>query len=474
MRLSIRYQLLLPLLTLMVGVAGMSTWTALASANRARHQLEKQMLEVGGTVSSATFPRNLAALRLMKGMAGADFLLCDSHRQPLLDEEGQPLMTLAELPTRIPEPAKDWRANPLGQAVEVAGHGYFCQSVPVGADVQANLIVYIFYSQSLWRDALWQAIRPALIFGVLGSLISILLLVVVAARLTRRIQQMDQRTRQIAAGDFSPMDLPSRDDELRDLGQSVNDMAQQLAQYQETMARTERLRLLGQVSGGLAHQLRNGVTGARLAIQLFHREYPDSKSSESLQVALRQLGLVETHLKRFLDLGKALQLDKKPCDLNHLVQEALTLITPQCRHAHIDLRPPINTGPLQLNADASQLNHVLLNLLTNAAEAASPGGWVQVRLENRGQRAYLDVLDSGPGPDPALAPRLFEPFVTGKPEGVGLGLAVARQVAEAHGGALSWSRQPEGTCFRLELPLHAVKLAPARACNVLESSMASQ
>src|SRR4029453_3125870 len=121
------------------------------------------------------------------------------------------------------------------------GRSFFCLGVPVGEDVQANLIVYIFYPESLWRDALWEAIRPALIFGALGILASILLLVVVAGRLTRRIEQMEQRTRQIAAGDFSPMPLPHRNDELRDLGRSVNDMAQQLARYQDSMAKTERL-----------------------------------------------------------------------------------------------------------------------------------------------------------------------------------------------------------------------------------------
>jgi len=88
-----------------------------------------------------------------------------------------------------------------------------------------------------------------------------------ARGLSRRIRELERRTRLIAAGDFSPMPLPTRDDELRDLARSVNDMAERLAQLQEAARKTERLRLLGQVSGGLAHQLRNGVTGARLAVQ---------------------------------------------------------------------------------------------------------------------------------------------------------------------------------------------------------------
>ena len=139
----------------------------------------------------------------------------------------------------------------------------------------------------------------------------------------RRIQELERRTRIIASGDFSPMPLPDRNDEFRDLGQSINDMAQQLAQLQETMEKTERLRLLGQVSGGLAHQLRNGVTGARLALQLHAREVNGHADSEAIDVALRQLNLVEANLQRFLHLGKTDPQAQAPCSLAPLVDEAV-------------------------------------------------------------------------------------------------------------------------------------------------------
>jgi nitrogen-specific signal transduction histidine kinase len=79
---------------------------------------------------------------------------------------------------------------------------------------------------------------------------------------------------------------------------------------------------------------------------------------------------------------------------------------------------------------------------------------VEVRLgPPAGNRVTVEVVDNGPGPTPDVAEKLFEPFVTGKPEGVGLGLAVARQVAEAHGGGVGWRRVDGQTCFAVELPL---------------------
>src|SRR5207253_9546235 len=118
----------------------------------------------------------------------------------------------------------------------------------------------------------WDALQPVLVLGGLFGLASLALAFGLGQRLSRRVRELERRTRLIAAGDFSPMPLPAPNDEIRDLARSVNEMAERLARFHEATRRTERLRLLGQVSGGLAHQLRNGLAGARLAVQLFVHE----------------------------------------------------------------------------------------------------------------------------------------------------------------------------------------------------------
>jgi signal transduction histidine kinase len=449
MRWSIRYQLLIPLLILLLGVVGISTWTGLASADRARRQVETQVRDIARTVlKETTIPRNKRALQLMRGLSEAEYLLDEGTGEVITT------LDIDQKPEGLPEPTADWETLQLGPRVTVNGKAYLCNGVQRS---DPAFTLYIFYPESLLRDARWEAIRPSLILGAFGGLASIVLAVGLAQRLSRRIQELERRTRLIAAGDFSPMPLPGRNDELRDLGRSVNDMAQHLAQLQETVQKTERFRLLGQVSGGLAHQLRNGVTGARLAVQLHARQCQTETEAEALQVALRQLALVESHLKRFLELGNSTNLVRQPHSLPALLQEAITLLRPQCVHARIELRwlPP--REPLTVLGDAGQLGHLFLNVIGNAIEAAGPGGSVAVtvRVKDRaaGDRlAVIEVTDSGPGPPPEIAARLFEPFVTGKPEGVGLGLAVGRQVVEAHGGTLQWHRAADRTCFEMELP----------------------
>ena len=213
----------------------------------------------------------------------------------------------------------------------------------------------------------------------------------------------------------------------------------------------ERLRLLGQVAGGLAHQLRNGVAGAKLALQLHSRACMES-DGDSLDVARRQLSRVENDLARFLELGRA-DAARRPCHIVEIVDEAAKLLRPQCRHSDVQLcwEPPA-FDPVVVG-DPGRLAHIVVNLLTNAVEAAGRGGHVEVVVDQpREGSCVIEVLDSGPGISPHVARRLSQPFVTGKSNGVGLGLFVARQAAEAHGGRLEWRQERGLTCFRVELP----------------------
>lgn len=471
MRWSIRYQLLLPLFILLLGVVGISTWTALTAAARARGEIEKGVRRVSHLLSDSPGLRlNRGILERMKKLTDAEFHLVDVREVVPSDSDRAPSTLLPQAIADLELPpaeavVDDWKTLRLGPTVKVANERYLGSGVQLRRGGIDEGTLYIFYPERLWREALWAAVQPSLILGLVGAAVSLLVAVAVSQRLGRRIQALERRTRQIAGGDFSPMPLPRRNDELRDLSQSVNDMAQQLAQLQETVRQTERLRLLGQVSGGLAHQLRNGVTGARLAVQLHARSCDGHADAESLDVALRQLDLVEANLKRFLDVGRTDEPRREPCSIATVVDDAVALLRPQCRHAHIDLRWQAPAPGPVIQGDVGRLQHLFLNILGNAVEAAGCDGSVEVRLDKaeggrgqaeggkNGEYCVVEVIDSGPGPPPAIADRLFQPFVTGKREGVGLGLAVARRVAEAHGGRIDWRRDNNRTCFRIELPI---------------------
>jgi signal transduction histidine kinase len=451
MRWRIRYQLLVPLLALLLAVLGASTWTAFTSVRRARQQIENQVRDVARVLAESRFPLTSHVLEQTRGLSGAEYVV--------VSRDGRQVTTLPTETVPLPETAAGWQSLQLGPRATVAGQTYLCFGLRLDqprTDHAAAL--YILYPEAKWREALWEALRPSLVLGGLGVVASAALAAGVARRLSRRIQDLEAHTRRIAAGDFGPMPLAGYRDELYDLGRSVNDMAEQLAQLQQAVEKNERLRLLGQLSAGLAHQLRNGVTGARLAVQLHARECDSAADREALDVAVRQLDLLELNLKRFLELGRTGSPRREACPIASVVDEAVLLLRPQCRHVHVELRwRPPDTIVL-VPGDPGQLRHLVLNVLGNAVEAAGPGGWVEVRMRQAEAGAAavgIEVTDSGPGPPAEVKGRLFEPFVTGKREGVGLGLAVARQVALAHGGSLAYCPEEAHTCFRIVLPLEA-------------------
>lgn len=454
MQWHLRAQLLVPLGLLLLGVVGISTWTALSSASHARQRLEERVQQVARALTEPPqFPLSAQVLEKMKRLSGAEYLL--------IGENGTRLTTLSDAQQIMPDEkaiAKEWHQIALDARMTIHNEPYLYSGTRLRPPRQ-DRILYILYPESAWRDILLEAVRPSLILGGFLGTASILLTLAVGRRVTRRIQNVKERAQHIAKGDFSPMPLPLPKDEIHDLTQAINEMAQQLADYQQAMQRTERLRLLGQVSGGLAHQLRNGITGARLSLQLYMQDFEQSQSPNTvlqdpsaLQVALRQLNLLESHLKRFLNLGKPQQPELATLSITELVNNVIPLIEPRCQHAQIEIRYQLPREPFTMQGDAEQLQEMLLNILTNAVEAAGSEGWLQIEVkELSSDRLQIRVLDSGSGPDKKIADKLFEPLVTGKPEGIGLGLAVSQQIAQAHRGTIQWHRENQATCFTIEL-----------------------
>jgi signal transduction histidine kinase len=157
---------------------------------------------------------------------------------------------------------------------------------------------------------------------------------------------------------------------------------------------------------------------------------------------------MESYLQRFLTLSRPRPANKTTVSLDALVDDVVALVQPACLHAAIEMTVSKPASPLYVQGDAEELRQLVINLALNAVDAASgqvpSAAKIRISLDRIEEVAALCVEDSGPGPADDVAARLFEPFVTGKPEGTGLGLFVARQIAEDHHGTIR---------FIVELPL---------------------
>src|SRR5262245_2874043 len=357
MRWSIRYRLLVPLGLLLLGVVATSIWSAVLAASHAKERIARRVLEVTETAAAANYPLTPNVLKQMKGYSGAEYLLAAA--------DGARTSTFPEGPVELPAVAADHAdGSAFGPTVEVNGVRYRFGRLMIRNHPNEGATLYIFYPESSLQEGLWDAVRPSLVLGLFGGLAAVAVAIGIGQRLVSRIRELERRTRLIAGGDFSPMPLPRQNDELRDLSASVNEMAQRLAQLREAVQRTERLRLSGQLSSGLAHQIRNSVHVARLALEVLAEEH-GLQESEAVGVILRQLDLMEANLRRFMDLGRTEGWKRERCSLMSLIDEAVALLRPQCDHAKIELVWKPTLEPVESEGDPGQLRDLFLNVIHN-------------------------------------------------------------------------------------------------------------
>ena len=451
MRPTIRGQVLVPVLAVQAAaVVVLAAVAATSAARRVEEQVVDRLHAVIATLAGSSFPMTPAVLNAMRGLSGAHFLLTDRSGEIRLSTLG----AATALPAIVPAAPLDDRLESPGRSPVIAlgGERYFAASVPIGSVSDRSPILLVLYPEAAWRQARWDAALPPIVVGLAAIAVMAGATGWVAHRLGARLRRLEQQTAAIAGGDFRPLDPGPRRDEVGDLARSINVMSRRLGEMREAIRRTERSGVLAQLAAGLAHGLRNAATGARMAIQVHAKRCP-ATSDGSLDVALRQLALGEEQIKALLAIGRPERIVSSIVEAEQVVHEVFAMAEPICRHSAVDLRRDASERLLVL-ADADALRAAVLNLALNAIEAAGPGGAVGLSVDRRDEFVRFVVEDSGPGPPPDIAESLFEPFVTSKPEGVGLGLAVAKRFATDHGGTLVWERDGSRTRFVLALPAH--------------------
>jgi signal transduction histidine kinase len=450
MRWSIRNQILIPLIAIQaVAVTAIAITTATLAAGRSEHQIIDRLNGVIDTLEHANFPYTASVLAKMQGLSGAHFIAYAADGR--MTEMSFSTLKDSPPPLRsIPMVAK---LDSLGESPTrvLGGTRYFAVLVRPPSSLR-GLSLLVLYPETSWREARWEAAMPPLMLGV-GSLgVMVVITGWIAHRISDRIRRVGRQVALIAEGNFQELDLDRARDEVHDLSRSINRMCLQLREMQQTIRQSERTRLLAQFAAGLAHQLRNSITGARMSVQLHAKRYPAPNGEQSLSVALRQLAMTEEQVKGLLSLGRVERRPPELCNLQQLLEDVAVLVHPSCQHAKVTLRYQQGKEPLELLTDASSIRAAVLNLTLNAIEAAGHGGEVSLEALSKDDLVSIEVADTGPGPPPELAEALCEAFVTSKPEGVGLGLALAKQVAEEHGGRLSWTRAEGETRFSLAFP----------------------
>jgi signal transduction histidine kinase len=434
----------------LVAVLANVGFTAFFAVRRAQDAARDQQNKVAKALEQSRVALSQPVLDTLKVLTGSEFVIWN----PTDRRVGFSTLSADVLSRHDPRIL----ANATGTTILLDGQRYHVGTARSGS-ARAETVLVVTPVRSLTVTTL-EAIWPVLVVAAATLAILIPVGTLVTARLARRIGAVEKHVARIAAGQFgerlitTPGDGAASPDDIDRLVDGVNHLSGALSELRQNLVAGERQRLLGQLAAGFAHELRNAVTGAKLAIDLHRRRCGSgSPGDTSLEVATRQLDVLEEEVRGLLALGRPGEAVTGPVDLAALAAQVIDLTKLRADHAGVQIEADTQAPLPRISGRREALRAALVNLALNAIDAAGRGGHVWLRLRRGDTAVDLVIEDDGPGPPPHLADSLTEPFVTGKQEGIGLGLAVARAVAEEHGGTLTWSRHDGRTRFTISLPV---------------------
>ncbi len=253
---------------------------------------------------------------------------------------------------------------------------------------------------------------------------------------------------------------------MANLGQNLRRERQQRERLTEELRRAEHLAALGRLLAGVAHEVRNPLAAIRSTAQLFQRLPAPSRDPSRLDPIVQNVDRLNALVSRLLFFVRSGHEERRPVDLNAIVQETLTLLRAQAESQRVAFQTDLAPDLPRLLGSTPAVQQVVLNLMTNALQAMPDGGTLLCRTRrspplsppnlggDRGGGVELWIADSGPGIPAEALPHLFEPFHTTRPEGTGLGLALCREIVQQHGGRIELDHlEGWGAVFHVTLPM---------------------
>jgi signal transduction histidine kinase len=270
----------------------------------------------------------------------------------------------------------------------------------------------------------------------------------------QRIFALTRVTRSLADGKMDSRVELKGSDEIRELGDAFNSMADKLVELQEDIRKQERQVMFGRIAAGLVHDISHPIMNIGNGCKLIVKMWDDADYRETFRRMFeRELQLVKRVLEDLQNIAKPIPLERFPVELNRSVGETIESMQALAETAGITLQAQLSSEELYVEGDVFALSRVYRNLVVNAIQATAPGGLVVAAVEGQGERVQIRVVDTGCGIPPDRLQAVFEDFVTTKRRGLGLGLAITRKIVEQLGGRISVASEVgKGTTFVIDFP----------------------
>lgn len=233
----------------------------------------------------------------------------------------------------------------------------------------------------------------------------------------------------------------------------------QLKQAQAQLVQSEKLATVGQLAAGVAHEINNPLfVIAGEAEMLLKKADQNEETKATSKTILRQTKRIKEITTRLLEFSKSKEFKQEPLKINRILEDAIQLLSYQTKMEGIDILKNLATDLPIIRGDENQLQEVFLNMMLNAVQAMEKGGKLQVKTFSeespKGKIVVIEFEDTGKGIDETMLKKIFDPFVTTREKGVGLGLAICHRIIENHGGTIEAHSQLEkGSTFLVKLPI---------------------
>lgn len=443
-----------------------------------------------GIVGFATGPDGRPALLLAAEVPDPDrpnvrlgtlFVLLDWNRLTDVTDRIREELAAQDIPVQIlvTEPGgRILRTSPSGDAGEIASDALarIARSTAKSPDYEVDRGAELIVSRArlsppldwslLMVEPVSHALAPAIrlrnrIAVTTGLALAVALLVAAlgANRVIQPLSELTKAIRGVARGETSGIHVPVRsEDEVGTLAMTFNKMAADLDETQRHLVEAEKFAFVGELAAGVAHEVRTSLGVLRNAAKILGRSLGEAVDPDAREM-IEMIGAEVDRLSRVVDdlltLDQRRPLDLRPTPLALPLRAAVDFIEPQAREKGVTIAASLTIDCPIVCCDRDAIQQVCINLLSNAIASLSTGGRVEVALERTSRTtAAFTVCDDGPGVPEALRARIFDPFVTGRASGVGLGLTFVKRIVTAHRGSVRLeANEGSGACFRIELPL---------------------
>ncbi|MCI0693126.1 ATP-binding protein [candidate division KSB1 bacterium] len=310
-----------------------------------------------------------------------------------------------------------------------------------------------------------------LLGGVLGWMIS--------RSIVNPIYELVLKVRSATGGEFvervgvtGGTEIEELDRHVHILIDRINAAMADLEKNRKLLARAEKLASLGKVAASVAHEIRNPLTAIKMLIYSMHEDLAkDHEKRKDLAVILKEIDRLERFVQNFLQFARPPDPVLATLNIDEMVHETLTLLAPRLQQNRIEAYEVHRSDHQKIVADADQVKQVVMNLLLNAIEEMPNGGRLTAEtlgtrtVRENGEKEWLQIRisDTGKGIPSELLDSIFDPFVSGRKNGVGLGLSVAYQIVNQHAGWMEAANNSDGgATFTVSLPLHDAAKSVAR------------